>query len=91
MDTKVLKIRVFQLFWLQLTKAHSILNPDFLKYNQIVPMEWNLGMPPISTPSLSQVVFNNGFNIIAQGDRITFLQSFEPNTSFSADVAEVCF
>ncbi len=66
----------------------SILNPDFLKYNQIVPMEWNLGKPPFSTSSVSQVFFDNGFSIIVQGDKITFLQSFEPD-DFSVEVIEI--
>jgi hypothetical protein len=88
MDTKVLEIQSFSMVLVAVNQNPSILNPDFLKYNDIVPVEWDLGMPPISTPALSQVVYKNGFNIIAQGDKITLLQS--DNKSLT-EVSEVSF
>ncbi|WP_445214872.1 hypothetical protein [Brasilonema sp. UFV-L1] len=54
------------------------MNPDFLKYNQIVPRDWELAMPPICTPPISQVVFKNGVNIVAQSDRVSFWEALDP-------------
>lgn len=88
MDIKNLEIQDFSIVLVAANQSPSILNPDFLKYNHIVPAEWELGMPPISIPPLSQVAYKNGFNIIAQEDRITFLQS---DNKFLAEVSEVSF
>ncbi|MEW6492329.1 MAG: hypothetical protein AB1589_07430 [Cyanobacteriota bacterium] len=88
MDIKNLEIQNFSIVLVAVNQNPSILNPDFLKYNHIVPVEWELGMPPISIPPLSQVAYKNGFNIIAQEDRITFLQS---DNKLLAEVSEVSF
>ena len=42
----------------------TILNPDFLKFNDIVPKEWDMGQPPLCTPPISQVEYKNGIKII---------------------------
>ncbi|MEH1892183.1 MAG: hypothetical protein V7K92_22935 [Nostoc sp.] len=69
---KNVEVRDFSLVVMADKQNPSILNPDFLKYNQIVPPDWELAMPPICTPPVSQVVFKNGVNIVAQSDRLTF-------------------
>ncbi|MBD2519164.1 hypothetical protein H6G93_30230 [Nostoc sp. FACHB-973] len=58
-------------------KQHNptILTPDFLKYSGIVPSEWELARQPIVTNTGSQVVFQNGINIIAELNRIIFVES----------------
>lgn len=66
------EVRDFSIVVVADNQNPSILNPDFLKYNQIVPSDWELAMPPICTPPVSQVVFKNGVNIVAQSDRVSF-------------------
>jgi len=85
---KVLEIRDFSIVVVADNHSPSILNPDFLKYNHIVPTDWELAMPPICIPPLSQVVFKNGVNIVAQSDRVTFWEDFETD-DFSVKVPEV--
>ncbi|MHC5768919.1 MAG: hypothetical protein ACYTXI_25510 [Nostoc sp.] len=72
-----MEVRDFSIVVVADNQNPSILNPDFLKYNQIVPPDWELAMPPICTPALSQVVFKNGVNIVAQFDRVTFWEALD--------------
>ncbi len=55
----------------------TILNPDFLKYSGIVPIEWELARQPIYTQSVSQVAFTNGIAIIAEPTRVMFIEAIE--------------
>jgi len=53
----------------------TVLNPDFLRYNDVVPSEWVLrdnDDGPVSSPVFSQVDYDNGVRIVAQPDRIAF-------------------
>ncbi len=53
----------------------SILNPDFLKHNNIVPKGWELSENPIATEPLSQVKFKNNISIIAQFEKLIFSEA----------------
>ena len=53
----------------------TILNPDFLKHNEIVAADWELKEPPICVEPMAQVNFKNGVKISAQLDRIVFLEN----------------
>lgn len=88
MLSKFVEIQDFSIVVVADNQNPSILNPDFLKYNHIVPAEWELAMPPICTPPVSQVIFKNGVNILAQSDRVTFWEAFEPD-DFLVKVPEV--
>jgi len=66
------EVRDFSIVLVAENANSTILNPDFLKYNCIVPEEWELAMPPICTPPVSQVIYKNGVNIVAQPDKISF-------------------
>lgn len=44
----------------------SALNPDFLKYSDIIPSDWELARPPVYTNRMVQIVFKNGLSLIAQ-------------------------
>lgn len=58
----------------------TILNPDFLKLNEIVPKDWVLAEPPVCIPpGFAQVMFANGVSITAQLDKIIFLESLKTN------------
>lgn len=52
----------------------SILNPDFLRYNDIVPKEWEVAEPPVCVGPVSEVVFKSGMRITAEMARITFIE-----------------
>lgn len=52
----------------------TILNPDFLKFNKIVPENWNLKENPICIEPMAQVVFENGIQITAELNKVIFLE-----------------
>lgn len=58
----------------------TILNQDFLYHNGIVPKDWTLekNMPPVMTPAVSQITFENGFKVMAELNRILFEQFTVP-------------
>lgn len=69
----------------------TVLNPDFLKINKIVPSEWELASPPICVEPMSQVVFKNRVKITAQIDRIIFEETIEreqPIRLFTPEIAQ---
>jgi hypothetical protein len=55
----------------------AILNPDFLKYTGIVPSEWELARQPVFSSSVSQVTYTNGVSIIAEPNRVIFIEAIE--------------
>jgi hypothetical protein len=67
----------------------SILNPDFLKFNDIVPTDWHLAQPPFCTDMISQVAFANGVAVVSQQDKITFSNSFSADGSGAMEVPGV--
>lgn len=52
----------------------TILNPDFLFGTGIVPSDWQLARQPISTNNVAQVTFSNGISIIAEPNRVIFVE-----------------
>lgn len=57
------------------TQNPTILNEDFLKQTGIIPSDWKLAREPIYTDRVAQIVFENGFSIAAQPDRVMFLEA----------------
>ncbi|MGB0563181.1 MAG: hypothetical protein ACPGVO_15450 [Spirulinaceae cyanobacterium] len=53
----------------------QMLNLDVLKFSGIIPADWELAQPPTTTPSLVQLSFSNGVNLIAQPRQIALLQA----------------
>lgn len=53
----------------------TILNPDFLKLNDIVAADWELQEPPICIEPMAQVHFKNKVKITAQLERVIFLEN----------------
>lgn len=53
----------------------TILNPDFLRANHIVPDNWELAGPPICVEPIASVTYATGVNITAQADHVTFAES----------------
>ena len=74
--------------------AHNptVLNPDFLSSNIIVPKEWawTAKEPIITTPAFSQVTYGNGVYITVEPLRLRVVDpafNGEPATSKIADIA----
>ncbi|MBU0995364.1 MAG: hypothetical protein KJ737_22945 [Proteobacteria bacterium] len=62
----------------------TILNPDFLRINYIVPENWELAKPPICVEPMAEVAYKNNVRITAQLDRVMFHENFmtgQVNTS----------
>lgn len=58
----------------------SILNPDFLKHNNIVPKSWELSESPLATEPISQVKFKSNISIAAQFEKLIFTEAVRDKT-----------
>jgi hypothetical protein len=67
----------------------SLLSEDFLKYSGIVPMDWQLARAPVYDERVAQLVFENGFSIALQADRVMFLEAIGEKKTEEATIAEV--
>lgn len=52
----------------------TMLNEDFLKQAGIIPIDWQLEREPVYGDRVAQIMFTNGFSIVAQPDRLMFLE-----------------
>ena len=52
----------------------TILTVDFLRYSGIIPSDWELARQPVLTNSAAQVIFTNGISIVAETNRIIFIE-----------------
>jgi len=59
----------------------SIINPDFLRYNEIVDPNRPVQGAPITTPAFSQVTFEGGLSVKADTNRVIFEQAGDPLAS----------
>lgn len=66
-------------------KSHNpaILNPDFLKDNEIVPANWELEKPPVCLEPVAEIVFKNKVRIIAQLDKLIFSENVKAKSKKS--------
>lgn len=64
----------------------TILNLDFLKYSGIVPGDWELARAPIYTERVAQVIFTNGISIVAEPNRVMFLEMIEGKSFTSIEI-----
>lgn len=69
----------------------TILNPDFLRYNNIVPLDWELGQPPICVEPMAQVSFKNGVKITAQFEKVIFAESVKNKKFEKLEIASVAY
>ena len=53
----------------------AILNPDFLRYNEIVDNQYEVVESPITTPAFSQVKFSDGISVSSTPDQVVFQQT----------------
>jgi hypothetical protein len=52
----------------------TLVTPEFLKYSQIIPADWEAVGQPARSFQGSQVTFKNGVTVIAQPQRISFAE-----------------
>ncbi len=52
----------------------TLVTPEFLKYSQIIPSEWEVIGQPARSFQGSQVTFKNGVTVIAQPQRLSFAE-----------------
>jgi hypothetical protein len=71
------------------TQNPTILNEDFLKQSGIIPTDWKLAREPVYTDRVAQIVFENGFSIAAQPDRVMFLEAVGDKEIASISAGEV--
>ncbi len=74
---KVVEFKIHRLALVTLAGNNNptILNQDFLKDNKIVPSEWTLENPPISTPVIAQVTFKERIAIVAEFEKLQFIEN----------------
>ncbi len=68
--------RFQQLAIVVVAKNHNptILNPDFLIRNEIIPKEWETSDNPVCTDPVAQVAFTSGVTITAEFNKIVFTE-----------------
>lgn len=55
----------------------TVLTPEFLNYSGIVKSEWKLARQPICTSSGSSISYTNGISIVADQERIMFVEAID--------------
>lgn len=71
----------------------SLLNPDFLKYSDIVPSDWQYNQQPVFTNAGVRISYDNGIRISAQPNRVAFAQvvSAQDQSQFLVDTMAAKF
>lgn len=64
----------------------SILQPQSLAKNGIVPDDWQLAEPPIVTPMIAQLSYSNGVSISMQGEKLAVSDNSPPQSLLSSVV-----
>lgn len=67
----------------------TIVNPDFLKFSDIVPSDWELARPPALTNQLTQIVYQNGVSVVAQPGALTVSESLSTKTLADIEIAKL--
>jgi hypothetical protein len=62
---------------------------EFLHCSGIVPLEWELARTPICNPQQSQISFRNGIQLIAQSDRLNFIQPYNPQSKDNSEIVQI--
>ena len=63
---------VIRLYVFDTNPAH--INPDFLRFNDIVPPDWVVVRPVLAEPALSRVNYSNGVSIFGSDEEVSFRQ-----------------
>jgi hypothetical protein len=73
------------------TSNHNprILTHDFLKCSDIIPMDWELAQQPIVGDQGSQVIFTNALSLVAQPERLMFVEVFGDKNIADLQIAAI--
>ncbi len=66
----------------------TILNPDFLKIQKIVPEDWVLAGPAITTPPFATVPYENGVSVSVEPSKLQVADN-KASTPSQSDIVEV--
>lgn len=85
MDSTEQKVTLRELIVVVDAKNHNptILNPDFLKINEIVPLDWKVEGNPICVDPHAEVAFTSGIKIVAEFETITFSEILNTESGFN--------
>lgn len=67
----------------------TILTADFLKYSGIIPSDWELARQPVLTNSAAQVIFTNGVSIVAEPNRVIFIEAIADKSAAEIAIAQI--
>jgi hypothetical protein len=67
----------------------TMLNENFLKQAGIIPIDWQLEREPVYSDRVAQIMFTNGVSIVAQPDRLMFLEIVGDKSSEALHAGEV--
>ncbi|MFQ4137983.1 hypothetical protein PGN35_016835 [Nodosilinea sp. PGN35] len=62
----------------------AMLNLDILRYSGVVPADWELSRAPVYTPRAAQIFFENGINIVAEGNQVVIVEPLEGDLDLQA-------
>lgn len=65
------------------------INPDFLKYSDIIPSAWEVARPPVYTNRIVQIVYKNGLSLVIQPNRIDFIEVFSNSDAHPKQVYSI--
>lgn len=69
----------------------NLLNLPFLQCSDIVPEDWELARQPVSSNQVAQVVFKNGINLTAQGNRVTLTEAIANKPPEDTQVPQIAY
>ncbi|HEY9621938.1 MAG TPA: hypothetical protein V6C78_16395 [Crinalium sp.] len=86
-----LAVEVQELAIVVVAKKHApnILSVDFLKCSGIIASDWELAQTPVLTPQIAQLVFLNGISLIAQVDRVIFVEQIAMKSLSEVSIAQI--
>jgi hypothetical protein len=67
----------------------TLLNPSFLAGSGIIPGDWEIARQPIVSQRVSQVVYNNGINLVAQPNRLILVEALEDKTEQAVSIPSI--
>ena len=65
----------FTRYWVTLDSADpilSVLTPDFMHYNEIVPGHWQLEKPVFVSPDFTEIVYDSRLRVLVEMERVEF-------------------
>ena len=67
----------------------TILNPDFLIQNRVIPSDWKLSGPPITTPPFASVQYDSGVTLIVEPNKSTVTDQSSDRDPLTSDITEI--